>query len=317
MPPRKTKPEATQTPQEALEPNQADSTALVATEPDASSGSIYLQKFNSLFPTLSKGSQDAITTLQGKFSSNKRGLHADSNSNGPSFRPVIIKIRQPTTQSAPDITKMGDLFTTTNEVLGKEFKVIPLSFWRERVKWPEGSTTSDNPQCKSIDGTMGLWERTKWLECAVCPHRKWTVKDGRGFFPCKESINLLAIDEALSNFYRIQFVGSNITVGKKFYSLIRTRPEIFDSVWTIGTQKNPKYPTYVYTIPTIDKTFTPQDELYKISDTFLDMIEEMRVQREELQKKFMATSSGMASDALDTLMSNDSEDDAAPSDFSM
>jgi hypothetical protein len=172
---------------------------------------------------ISDENKAAVLALSRKFSEKKRGFHAD-NGEGGGFRPQIVKIKQPTTSNCPPGINNGEMFTNTNEVIGKELQLIPLNFWRERVKWPDGDSISEQPQCKSIDGVRGLWRGTdgeaqEWRECLTCPYRKWDPEENR--YPCKESINVLGVDGVLEDFYRVQFSGTSAKVGKKFYNAVK------------------------------------------------------------------------------------------------
>ncbi|HUV84295.1 MAG TPA: hypothetical protein VMV86_01215, partial [Methanosarcinales archaeon] len=220
--------------------------------------------------------------------------------------------------AAPDSVNPGELFTSMNEPLGTNFQFSPLSFWKERVKWPEGATVSDQPECKSVDGVRGFWRQAEWLACDRCPYSKWDPKggvNGQGGYPCKESVNVLGMDADIKDFYRIQFHGSNVKIGRKFHSIIKNRSEIFDAVWKISTQKHPKAPTFQYKVPEKVRDVAADEDVFHVNDFFIDVIEKVREEMKDRQDFYINQAGDMAADAPDDVGTVDSSE-AAP-DFNM
>ena len=151
-----------------------------------------------------------------------------------------IKIVYGTTQDAakPYEARIGEMFTTAGEYVGKEKRIIVLFQNYTHTRWPAGAAASSAPICRSPDGKVAI----NGLICADCPHLPF--RDGEKT-ECNKSVEFLVTDEDFSQIYRITFSKTNFKVGSKLRSLAKAA---WNKVFVLSTReetgKQGKYPVY-------------------------------------------------------------------------
>jgi hypothetical protein len=205
--------------------------------------------------------------LMKKFSPEKRGMLGDTNKSR--FAPVHMRVRQPMTGSAPDTSKVGD-FITDDRSLGSEVNLIPLITNTTRTKWPDSQTSSDQVECRSSDGLRGFWQRKEIRECEPCIYRQWNEKLKK--FPCQQSLNVICIDDNLTDFYSIPFKGASFKTGSKFAAVLSRHGEICDSVYKFTARKQATNSSFEMLQPSIAREFEEADPLFRVAQFFQEQI---------------------------------------------
>lgn len=164
---------------------------------------------------------------------------------GIRIKPTNITLVQPQTQD-PGAARPGQFLNAASGEVYDEITVVVLAVSKPRVKFPQGSTFGEKPECRSNDGLVPspYAKIPQSKTCATCSHSKWYNGNRPG---CQESYRLLFVmkETGLPHYFQakglgfapttdmLQFIKSDMTVRERQGTPYR----MYDYYFTISAHK--------------------------------------------------------------------------------
>lgn len=170
-----------------------------------------------------------------------------------------LNIRQAMTRtdSLPEKTKLGEMYTTLADHVGDELVMIPILTHDTRKKW----SSENGIECMSLDGKVG----NRYGECASCPYGKY-VEGQR--MECSKGTTYFVVNEDFTALYKIDFLKTSAKAGRTIRRLSRP-PALWARRFKLSTekQKGNQGEYYTFEVRAGEKT---TDEERKICDALYD-----------------------------------------------
>lgn len=194
-----------------------------------------------------------IHTLSEKTSPFIKGVEGPQRVKIPS-----VQLCQNSSNKIPAGTKPGQLYTQMNEIIGSEFRFIPVFMHRNRKRWGD----DDKIECQSMDGLKG----NKYGECKSCPYGQFV----QGERPqCSAGSTYYVVSEELTNIYRIDFSKTSSKAGRDIQKMI-SPPTLWSQVFTLTADKVSTAKNNYYVLKTGATGIRTTEEVSKVCESLFD-----------------------------------------------
>lgn len=178
-----------------------------------------LEAFKRQLPELA----DKLQSLIARMDPHKPGFE---EMGGAGWSIPVIRLRQAMSNSAPENSKNGDLYTDTGVVLPSPWKFIPLYMHYGHAKFEPNNAS---PTCRSEDAKVSIYGDI----CAQCDDRPF--KDDQKTL-CQKSINVYCFDEAFEGLYRLQFSKTSYRAGTRLFHQAGSDKHMWDRVYALSSE---------------------------------------------------------------------------------
>lgn len=168
---------------------------------------------------------------------------------GARWSPPVVKVHQATSGDTPGVSKQGDIYTDTGDMLECPFEIIPVYMHYSHARFEQGNS---NPTCRSEDGKTSIYGDF----CKDCPDLPF--RDGNRT-DCNKSIDVFAFNKDCTQIFRLQFAKTSYRAGSKLFRQASSSPVPWARLYALDTEKKQRQGDsghyYIFTItPTGEQT---------------------------------------------------------------
>lgn len=217
--------------------------------------------------------QQKLMAVMARALPNKKGMEEAPTA----ARLPTVRIKQPVTQSeaCPETAKIGDLYTSLGQAIGKELVLTPIKFYERNDRFEAGG---QKLSCSAPDAKLGNplgWcvnPKTK-EECPYLPMGK--NSDGRKT-DCTNSLVVVAVDREMTGIFEIQFSKTSRRAGSTLQRLAGAGTTAWDNWYKLTTEKQTGGQGVYFTYKIAPSGERVDADTSKICDALSDLVTAQR-----------------------------------------
>jgi hypothetical protein len=174
------------------------------------------RSLNETLDNLPDETADKLSALLNKLNPEKQGIYTSDDK--PMFPDLKIHHGVGKDPNRPEKMYPGQLYLTSQEVVGETFIGSVLFIYEGRTMWEKGT---DAPVCQSMDRKIG----STYGNCVTCPNRPWAAGQKTD---CSDDVTAYVLRDNLDDIVVIRFSKTSGPAGTRLIKALRRAQNIWD-----------------------------------------------------------------------------------------